>query len=121
MGDEADAQVRHRADAEIQHLKVQALEVRHVAGDMVGHHLTPAVPGGLVGGGEAAQHGEAPVRPVVLDDDVLMSLVSGHVHRQPRQGLPLGFREVEQGDARNLADERMVVRLHRSRHRAPLS
>jgi hypothetical protein len=99
------------ADAGVQHLQVQALEVRDVTGDGEGDDLALAMGGHLVDAGKAAQDQAGPGGPVALAHDVLMVLEHRNLHRQGIKDLPLVIGQGEH--ALELADERIVIGLKR--------
>ena len=111
MGDEPHPARGEGADAVVQNLQVQALQVGNVAGDAEGHDLALAVSGDLVDAGKAAQEQAGPGGTIALAHDVLIVLDDRDLHRQVLEGLPLVIGEGE--DALQLADERIVVGMER--------
>ena len=95
---------RDRAQAAVQDLQVQALEVGNIAGDVEGRDLAPAFPRDLVGAGEALQEradreGRSPSRTMSWS-----ALEVHDLHGQIGERVPLVV--AEGGDALKLADER---------------
>ena len=103
MGDEPHAAWSERAEAVVQHLQVQALQVGNVAGDVEVMDLALAVSGQLVGAREAAQDQAGSGGAIPHAHDVLVLLEGHNLHRQVFERLPLIIGEPE--DALQLADK----------------
>jgi hypothetical protein len=83
--DEAELAGRERADAAVEDFEVQALQVRHVAGDVKSEDLTPALACHFEAAGKTLKDGEAAAGPVPLAKDVLVCSDIRHLDRQPHE------------------------------------
>jgi hypothetical protein len=97
------------ADAVVEHLQVQALEVRNVTGDDKGDDLALALGCHLVDAGKAAQDQTGSGGLIPFAHDVLTVLDRSHLHRQGFEDLALVIGEDEH--ALELADKRIVARV----------
>jgi hypothetical protein len=107
VGDKGDLACDHRCEAVVHDLKVEALKVGNVAGDMEGNDLALAAREPLVAAGEALKQHAALRWPVLLAHDVLVRLEVAQRDRQRRDCRLLGVRDG--GDALELSEQRVEV------------